>query len=153
MNYDDLARRVIDGHVPSREEALSIIVAPSSDLMHILNASFKIREKNFKRFVQIHYLINAKSGICPEDCSYCSQSSVSESDIEKYGLVDEVISLYEKENADYISNTNPPTYPDGLDIEIFTLKALVCRAKNTLGRFRYCGKFYCFCFGQSTDGL
>jgi len=39
-------------------------------------------------------------------------------------LVDEVISLYEKENVDYISNTNPPTYPDGLDTEIFSIEAL-----------------------------
>ncbi len=99
MNYDDFARSVLDGHVPSREEALSIITAPSSDLMPILNASFKIREKNFKRFVQIHYLINAKSGICPEDCSYCSQSSVSESDIEKYGLVDDETLLKGAEDA------------------------------------------------------
>jgi biotin synthase len=29
-------------------------------------------------------LVNAKSGLCPEDCGYCSQSSVSEAEIEKY---------------------------------------------------------------------
>ena len=39
-------------------------------------------------------------------------------------LVDEVISLYEKENADYVSNTNPPTYPDGLDAEVFSFESL-----------------------------
>ena len=40
-------------------------------------------------------------------------------------LVDEVIFLYEKENADYASNTNPPTYPDGLDVEVFSVDSLV----------------------------
>ena len=39
-------------------------------------------------------------------------------------LVDEIISLYEKENADYASNTNPPTYPDGLDVEVFSIDSL-----------------------------
>jgi len=39
-------------------------------------------------------------------------------------LVDEVISLYDKENVDYASNTNPPTYPDGLDVEVFSFKSL-----------------------------
>ena len=39
-------------------------------------------------------------------------------------LVDEVISLYEKEKADYVSNTNPPTFPDGLDTEVFSFEAL-----------------------------
>ena len=99
MDYDDLAERVLVGHVPSREEAYSIIEAPPSELMHILNASFKIREKYFKKFVQIHYLINAKSGICPEDCAYCSQSSVSDSKIEKYGLVDDETLLKGAEEA------------------------------------------------------
>ena len=39
-------------------------------------------------------------------------------------LVDEVISIYEQEKVDYVSNTNPPTYPDGLDTEIFSFEAL-----------------------------
>lgn len=33
-------------------------------------------------------IINAKSGLCPEDCGYCSQSIVSSAPIEKYSLLD-----------------------------------------------------------------
>ena len=39
-------------------------------------------------------------------------------------LVDEVIRSFKAANVDYFSNTNPPTYPDGLDIEVCTYKAL-----------------------------
>jgi glutamate-1-semialdehyde aminotransferase/spore coat polysaccharide biosynthesis protein SpsF (cytidylyltransferase family) len=39
-------------------------------------------------------------------------------------LVDEVIGFYLQENVDYASNTNPPTYPDGLDTEVFSLTTL-----------------------------
>ncbi len=39
-------------------------------------------------------------------------------------LVDEIIEFYNKNNYDYVSNTLIPTYPDGLDIEIFSFKAL-----------------------------
>ena len=39
-------------------------------------------------------------------------------------LVDECIRLFRAANVDYFSNTNPPTYPDGLDIEIVTFAAL-----------------------------
>lgn len=39
-------------------------------------------------------------------------------------ILDETINLFEKQNLDYASNTMPPTYPDGLDVEIFTFKAL-----------------------------
>ena len=39
-------------------------------------------------------------------------------------LVDEVIRGFKAANVDYFSNIDPPTYPDGLDIEVFTFKAL-----------------------------
>jgi len=39
-------------------------------------------------------------------------------------LVDEVIHRFKATNVDYCSNTAPPTFPDGLDIEVFTLAAL-----------------------------
>src|SRR3989344_1774144 len=36
-------------------------------------------------------------------------------------IVDRVIGFYlkNKTKLDYVSNTNPPTYPDGLDVEVF----------------------------------
>lgn len=39
-------------------------------------------------------------------------------------LVDECIRLFKASGVDYFSNIAPPTYPDGLDIEVFTLAAL-----------------------------
>lgn len=39
-------------------------------------------------------------------------------------IVDEVIKRYEECDFDYVSNVNPPTFPDGLDVEVFSFKAL-----------------------------
>jgi len=39
-------------------------------------------------------------------------------------LVDLCIDEFIKSKVDYLSNTNPPTYPDGLDIEVMTFDAL-----------------------------
>jgi glutamate-1-semialdehyde 2,1-aminomutase len=39
-------------------------------------------------------------------------------------LVEEAIQKFESGGVDYLSNISPPTYPDGLDIEIFTFAAL-----------------------------
>jgi len=39
-------------------------------------------------------------------------------------VVDEVIINFFKKNVDYASNVNPPTYPDGLDVEVFRFSAL-----------------------------
>jgi len=40
------------------------------------------------------------------------------------GLVDSCISMFRSGSVDYLSNVNPPTYPDGLDIEVFSIQAL-----------------------------
>ena len=37
--------------------------------------------------MQLYFLMNAKSGLCPEDCGYCSQSKVSEAEIPRYNLL------------------------------------------------------------------
>ena len=39
-------------------------------------------------------------------------------------LVDQVVDAFTAAGADYACNTNPPTYPDGLDTEVFTFVAL-----------------------------
>lgn len=39
-------------------------------------------------------------------------------------LVDQVITAYEAQGVEYLSNTTPPTYPDGLDTEVFSFSAL-----------------------------
>ena len=44
-------------------------------------------------------------------------------------LVDECIKGFKKSNTDYFSNTDPRTFPDGLDISVMTFKSLE-RANN-----------------------
>lgn len=39
-------------------------------------------------------------------------------------LVDQVIRARTQHSSDYASNITPPTYPDGLDVEVFTFRAL-----------------------------
>jgi biotin synthase len=37
--------------------------------------------------VRLHFLLNAQSGLCPEDCNYCSQSKISAAEIDKYPML------------------------------------------------------------------
>ena len=39
-------------------------------------------------------------------------------------VVDKVVQVFREENKDYVSNAQPPTFPDGLDCEVFTFRAL-----------------------------
>jgi len=61
--------------------------APDNELLDILSAAFRIRRRYFGKTVQLYFLMNAKSGLCPEDCHYCSQSKVSTADIPQYNLL------------------------------------------------------------------
>ena len=40
------------------------------------------------------------------------------------GIVDKAVLEFQNNNVDYLSNTNPPSYPDGLDVEVFYMKLL-----------------------------
>ena len=46
------------------------------------------------------------------------------------GLIDKVIVGFLKNDYDYFSNCNPPTYPDGLDVEIFSKEVLTVAVEN-----------------------
>lgn len=41
-----------------------------------------------------------------------------------YTVVDRVVAAFDPEKYDYVSNIHPPTYPDGLDTEVFSFVAL-----------------------------
>ena len=85
--WQSLAERVLGGGRLSFDEALSILTAPDDDLLDLLAAAYRVRQRHFGKTVQLYFLMNAKSGLCPEDCGYCSQSKVSEAEIPRYNLL------------------------------------------------------------------
>jgi len=50
-------------------------------------------------------------------------------------IVDEVVEYFLTSDFDYVTNASPPTYPDGLDTEIFTFQALENAWKNASSDF------------------
>ncbi len=87
LTWQEMADAALGGEPLSREAALRILRADDDQLLAILDAAFRVRREYFGRTVQLYYLKNAKSGLCPEDCSYCSQSRISEAPIEKYAML------------------------------------------------------------------
>lgn len=88
QDWHALADRVLAGHELTSDEGLAIVRCPDEDLLDLLAATYRIRRQFFGNSVQLYFLINAKSGLCPEDCSYCSQSRVSKAAIPKYNILD-----------------------------------------------------------------
>lgn len=86
-HWQQLAEQVLAGNPLSDEAALSVLRCPDNELLDLLAAVFRVRQAHFGNQVQLYFLMNAKSGLCPEDCSYCSQSKVSDAEIPKYNLL------------------------------------------------------------------
>jgi biotin synthase len=86
-NWHDLAERVLGGHKLDADEALAILESGDEGLLDLLAAAYSIRRRYFGNRVQLYFLISAKTGLCPEDCGYCSQSKVSSADIPRYNLL------------------------------------------------------------------
>jgi biotin synthase len=86
-DWQQLADRVLDGDTLSADEALAVLECPDDELLDLLAAVYRVRRRWFGNQVQLYFLMNAKSGLCPEDCSYCSQSKVSEAEIPRYNLL------------------------------------------------------------------
>ncbi|EFG65166.1 biotin synthase [Streptomyces sp. SPB074] len=68
----------------TRAEALAVLATSDDDLLDVVAAAGRVRRHWFGRRVKLNYLVNLKSGLCPEDCSYCSQRLGSTADILKY---------------------------------------------------------------------
>ncbi|WP_409252720.1 biotin synthase BioB [Bacillus sp. SCS-153A] len=87
LNWNELAECVLDGEELSDEEALSILNCPDEELLLLLHGAFQIRKHYYGKKVKLNMIMNAKSGLCPENCGYCSQSSISTAPIESYRMV------------------------------------------------------------------
>ena len=80
----------------SREEIAAIYHSPLMEL--IFQAASVHRQYQQADEIQVCKLISIKTGGCPEDCSYCSQSARYETEVEAQPLMqlDEVLSIARK---------------------------------------------------------
>ena len=86
--WAELAARVLRGHRLSEDEGLAILRAGDEELLDLLAAAYRVRHRWFGNRVELNFLINAKCGLCGEDCGYCSQSTISQAEIPQYDLLD-----------------------------------------------------------------
>jgi biotin synthase len=87
-NWKQLALDVLEGKELSNGKAMEILNSPDEDLLPLLHGAYLIRHHYYGNKVKLNRIINTKSGLCPENCGYCSQSSISTAPIEKYRMID-----------------------------------------------------------------
>jgi len=83
---DDLSDNNIGSEKYSFEYAKSIFEMP---LMDLIFKAQSVHRENFKpNEVQVSQLLNIKTGSCPENCKYCSQSAFYNTGLKKEPLMD-----------------------------------------------------------------
>ncbi len=86
-DWTRLADTALAGGAISREEARAVLSAPETELLPLLAAVARVRRAHFGTAVKLNFLLNVKSGLCPEDCHYCSQSAISTAAISRYPIL------------------------------------------------------------------
>jgi biotin synthase len=84
-----IADRIIAGGHISETEVLELTNVAGSDLFFLFAEASRIREQFLGSKIFLCSIINAKSGRCPENCSFCAQSAHHTTDAPVYPLVDE----------------------------------------------------------------
>jgi biotin synthase len=94
---DELTDASLARERPTRDHALRVLASGDDELLDVVAAASRVRRRYFGRRVKLNYLVNIKSGLCPEDGFYCSQRRGSQARVLTYTWLkpDEVISSAE----------------------------------------------------------
>jgi biotin synthase len=82
--FEQLADTILAGGAATPDDALAVLRADDAELISVVAAAGRLRREHFGNTVKVNYLVNLKSGLCPENCNYCSQALGSQAPILKY---------------------------------------------------------------------
>ena len=83
-----IKNKVLEGEGLTREEAFALADWPLEKLGELLELSRQVRMRFGGREVELCSIINARSGLCSEDCRFCAQSSRYRTGVKTYPLID-----------------------------------------------------------------
>lgn len=95
---DFCMNKVISGKSISFEEAGKLLC--SQDILSLAFSANVITRKFNGNSIDVESLLNAKSGKCPEDCSFCAQSSFYNTKISKYPLLPKQVVIVRAKEAE-----------------------------------------------------
>jgi biotin synthase len=81
-----LEERVLSGKEASAEEGLRLFELEGDDIYELFSSANRIARAAKGRKVELCSIVNAKSGRCPENCAFCTQSAHHRTDSPVYPL-------------------------------------------------------------------
>ena len=85
---EKLKDKVLCGEKITKDEALELAAVSQEQILKLLAAANEIKNEFMSDKVNMCSIINAKSGSCSEDCSFCAQSTHHDTDVDSYSLLD-----------------------------------------------------------------
>jgi biotin synthase len=70
-----------------RRLAEELVALPDSELPHLFGLAHQVRVASMGPSVEVESIISAKTGGCPEDCTFCSQSARYTTDVERQPML------------------------------------------------------------------
>lgn len=95
----DFKDKVLKGRSLTFSEGLELYSLSQDNLMKLLSCALQITRRYRKDVVNLCTITNARSGLCPEDCIFCSQSSRYNTGVAVYPLISESQMLKRAEQA------------------------------------------------------
>ena len=104
----ETAYKVLEGNPLSEAEALALTKLSGNDILDLVSLANKVRDKFAPKIVPCS-IINAKSGVCSQNCKFCAQSVHHATGIDTYPLLDpeEIVASARKIYAE-----SPPRKPN-----------------------------------------
>jgi len=98
---DNMVNTALKGKSISYDQALQLESLTHEELDYLFIGTDRIREQFKGQDVKICSIVNAKSGRCVEDCSFCAQSSSFQTDSPEYEMMDveEIVSAAKEAEA------------------------------------------------------
>lgn len=85
-----LGRRVLSGGQIDRAEALWLFnLDTTADIFDLLSWANRVREHFKGNKIHLCSIVNVKAGGCSENCRFCAQSALYQTESPRYGLVEE----------------------------------------------------------------
>lgn len=145
-----LKEKVILGGDLTKDEAQLLAESPRLNLLDLLSSANYLRQLYSFEYIELCAIVNAKSGACSEDCSYCAQSSKNKAQISVYPLInqDSIIDKAKEAKNGGVSRFSIVT--SGRKVNQKELKTIA----STLSKIRNIGLLPCASLGMlSKDEL
>ncbi len=81
------AYKVLDGIALTEADAMALTEVSGCDLLDLISLANKVRDRFSPKIVPCS-IINAKSGVCSQNCRFCAQSARHHTGIETYALLE-----------------------------------------------------------------